>query len=614
MKVFERLIDPLAPADGPPPETPGAFARWLLAGAERPLKWFVLVSVLLGISEAVAAYLLGWVVDLAALGAAGEVIDAHWPELLLIALFFLTVRPILMSLSAGFVSRSLGPGLFLLGSIRLHRHTLGQSMAFFEDDFAGRLAQKETQTGLAMADVVNESINALTYGIATVVGAVVVLIGVDWRLALVLLVWLGVYLWLVRHFLPRIRKLSREKAETRAGITGQLVDSLSHIGTVKLFAHAGREEAAAEAAMRTHWDAAMRFGRTVWLFRTLLSALSGVLPAAMISLAFWLWSTGAAGPGVIALAGLLSTRLSQMSGWISFTAMGIFANVGVVEDGMQTLSHSHAIVDAPDAAEPRRSRGAIGFEEVRFKYHKETAGGLYGLDLAIAPGEKVALVGPSGAGKSTVIKLLLRLHEVDEGRITLDGQDIRELTQDGLRRQIATVTQDPAMFNRSARENILYGRPDAGLGAAIDAAKAAGAHGFVMDLVDRKGRRGYDAHLGEDGVKLSGGQRQRIALARAILKNAPVLVLDEATSALDSETEAEIQAALTHVMAGKTVIAIAHRLSTIQSMDRIVVLDRGRIVEQGTHRSLLDKGGLYARLWSRQSGGFLDDQGFAAAE
>jgi ATP-binding cassette subfamily B protein len=307
------------------------------------------------------------------------------------------------------------------------------------------------------------------------------------------------------------------------------------------------------------------------------------------------------------MAGLLSTRLSHMSGWISFTALGIFSNIGVVEDGMKTLTPAHGITDSPDAVEPRRAKGEIAFERVAFRYGRETGGGLDGLDLHIAAGERVGLVGRSGAGKSTVLATLLRLHDTEEGRITLDGADIRALTQDGLRRQIATVTQDPAMFNRSALDNILYGRPDAGRDAAIAAAKQARAHDFILDLRDRRGRSGYDAHLGEDGVRLSGGQRQRIALARAILKDAPVLALDEATSALDSEVEAEIQQTLEHLMEGKTVIAIAHRLSTIQRMDRIVVLDRGRVIEEGPHADLLARGGLYARLWQRQSGGFLPD-------
>jgi ATP-binding cassette subfamily B protein len=325
----------------------------------------------------------------------------------------------------------------------------------------------------------------------------------------------------------------------------------------------------------------------------------------MIGIALWLWHAGEAGPGTIAMAGLLSTRLAQMSGWLSFTAMGIFADIGTIEDGIQTLAAPHGLTDRPGAVDPGRVAGAIRFEDVGFKYGRDGKGGLDGFSLTIRPGEKVALVGRSGAGKSTAVMLLLRLHDVEAGRITLDGTDIRDLTQDGLRKQIALVTQEAAMFNRSAMDNILYGRPDAGEAAAVAAAREASADRFVAELRDFKGRTGYAAHLGERGVKLSGGQRQRIALARAILKDAPVLALDEATSALDSETEAAVQGALGRLMEGKTVIAIAHRLSTIARMDRIVVLDAGRIVEEGSHQELLDAGGLYARLWARQSGGFI---------
>ncbi|MCL5776058.1 ABC transporter ATP-binding protein/permease [Limibaculum sp. FT325] len=606
MSFFERLIDPFARAGGPPPRSAGAFARWMLRGTGAPLGWFTLVAVLLGAAEAVAALLVAWLVDRAALGPGTTFLAEHWPETALILLFFLGVRPALMSLSSGFVSRALGPGLFLLGTQRLHHHTLGQSMEFFNDDFAGRIVQKEVQTGLALSDAVTESINAVTYGIAAVIGSALVLIGTDWRLFVPLAIWAVAYGWLVRRYLPRIRRLSRAKAETRAGITGQFVDSISHMQTVKLFAHAEREEAAAEAAMARHWQTALGFGRVVWQFRTLLAILAGILPAAMIGMAIWLWTIGATGPGAIALAGLISTRLSQMSGWISFTAMGIFANAGVVEDGMRTLSPPHAVTDRDGALDPDRIEGAIAFEGVSFGYGRPEGGGVSGLDLHVAPGEKVALVGPSGAGKSTTIALLLRLYDVESGRITIDGHDIRDLTQNGLRRHIATVTQEAAIFNRSALDNILYGRPDAGREAAIEAARRVRAHDFILGLGDGRGRRGYEAHLGEDGVKLSGGQRQRIALARAVLKDAPILVFDEATSSLDSEVEAEIQAALEVVMEGKTVIAIAHRLSTIQRMDRIIVLDGGRVVESGTHADLLAAQGLYARLWARQSGGFID--------
>jgi ATP-binding cassette subfamily B protein len=603
--TFERIFDPYSEAGGPPPDRLLPFMRWLIAGSGPAVKGLLAVTVLLGIAEAAVALMVGWVVDRTAAADPATVLAEDWPELLGIALFFLAIRPGLMALSAGLVSRSLYPGLFHLAVWRLHGHTLGQSMSFFEDDFAGRIAQKETQTAMAMSDVLVETLNAVSYGIAAVIASAMVLGAADWRLMAALGVWFAVYLVLIRHYLPRIRHRSRARAEARAALSGQVVDSLGHMTTVKLFAHAGREREAARQALARFREAAVAMGRITWAFRARLAVLASVLPLLLIGLAVGLWGMGEATPGLIATAALIATRLSHMSGWISFTAMGIFTNVGVVEDGMRTLSPAHDIVDAPDAVEPPPARGAIGFERVSFQYGRPEGGGLRDLSLAVAPGERVALVGPSGAGKSTVIKLLLRLHEAEEGRVTLDGRDVRALTQDGLRGQIATVTQEPAMFNRSALDNILYGRPDAGRAAAVEAARRASAHAFILELEDRKGRRGYDAHLGEDGVKLSGGQRQRIALARAILKDAPVLVLDEATSALDSEVEAQIQAALAGLMRGKTVIAIAHRLSTIRSMDRIVVMDGGRVIEEGPHDALLAREGLYARLWAHQSGGFL---------
>ncbi|MEM1345212.1 MAG: ABC transporter ATP-binding protein [Pseudomonadota bacterium] len=604
--LFERLIDPFTEAATPPPERLWPFMRWLLAGSGTVIKVLLIATLALGVAEAAVALAIGWVVDRAAAVEPEVLFGQDWPMLALIAAFFLIARPGLMAITTGLVSRTLNPGLPALGVWRLHGHTLDQSVGFFQDDFAGRIAQKETQTAIAMNDVVSETLNSVAFGLATLVAALGVLGAADWRLAVLLGIWFAFYLALVTRYLPRIRALAKVRAEARAGVSGQLVDSLSHMTTVKLFAHAGREREAAREALARYRRAGIAFGQVAWSFRTRLAILSSLLPVVLCGAALWLWSLGEAGPGLVAMAGMLSMRLSHMSGWISFTAMAIFTNVGVIEDGMKTLAPPHTIVDSPDAAEPEPVRGEIRFEGVEFRYGREEGGGLNGLDLTIRPGERVGLVGRSGAGKSTTLAALLRLHEIEGGRITLDGADIRSLTQDGLRRQIATVTQDPAMFNRSALDNILYGRPKAGREAAHEAAKQAHAHDFIEALRDQRGRTGYDAHLGEDGVKLSGGQRQRIALARAILKDAPVLLLDEATSALDSEVEAEIQDSLKRLMHGKTVIAIAHRLSTIQSMDRIVVLDEGRVIEQGPHAELLRHGGLYARLWERQSGGFLD--------
>jgi ATP-binding cassette subfamily B protein len=605
MKFPEHLFDPFIDADGPPPHTLWAFGRWALKGAGPAICLLGVLSVLAGVAEVVGAWLVGWVVDLTATAPLDRFFADNFVALGAVAGFFLILRPLILSLNGAMMSRSLMPGLYPMGVLRLHGHVLGQALKFFEDDFAGRLSQKEIQSTYALVEVVTDTLHALVFGVATVIAAFVLLQSADWRLAAILALWFAAYLGLVAYFLPRIRKLARIRADAKSTVAGQFVDSLSHIATVKLFAHAAGEEAAARQALERYRVTAFAFGRMTWMFRTWLSILSGLLPVVLIGVGLWLWQTGQATPGLIAVAGLISTRLAQMSGWISFTALGIFANVGVLEDGIRTLAPAHGITDSPDAIQPDRIRGEIRFESVSFRYGRPEGGGLDQFSLTVRPGEKVGLVGRSGAGKSTAVALLLRLHDVEEGRITVDGTDIRDLTQDGLRRQIATVTQDAAMFNRSALDNILYGNLDAGHEAVIEAAREAAAHDFIEDLDDRRGRTGYNAHLGERGVKLSGGQRQRIALARAILKDAPVLVLDEATAALDSETEAAVQAAFARLTDGKTVIAIAHRLSTIQRMDRIVVLDQGRIVEEGSHTELLAARGLYARLWARQSGGFI---------
>ncbi len=605
MKFAERLIDPFTPAEGPPPRTLWAYGRWALRGSERATLILLILSTLAGLTEAFTAIFVGYVVDLAARADDPAMFFAdNAVNLVLLALFFLTLRPLLMSMNGAVMSRCFGTSLYPMGVLRIHDHVLGQSLKFFEEDFAGRLSQKEIQSTYALVEIVTETLHAVIFGVATVLGALVLLQGVDGWLALVLVAWFAAYMALVIYFLPRIRRKARARADAKSIVAGQLVDSLGHMATVKLFAHAARESDAALGAVRSYRDKALAFGCMTWLFRTWLSALSGILPVAMIGLSLWLWQTGSASPGVIAVAGLISTRLAQMSGWISFTALGIFANVGVLEDGIRTLTPPHEITDHPAAKDPPRLTGAISFEDVLFRYGQQT-GGIGGVTLDIQPGERVALVGASGAGKSTMVSLLTRLYDVEDGRITVDGHDINDLTQNGLRRQIAVVTQDAAMFNRSALDNILYGNPEASREAAIDAARRAEADGFLTEIYDPKGRRGYDAHLGERGVKLSGGQRQRIALARAILKDAPILVLDEATSALDSESEAAIQLALTRLMQGKTVIAIAHRLSTIAHMDRIVVMENGHIVEQGTHDALLARGGRYAGFWHRQSGGLI---------
>ena len=610
MDRVETPFDPYAAVERPPPRALWAFYRWCLKGAW-PTFWVAFaLSALSGLSEVASAWILGAVID-SAVGAPDGYLARNLALLAGFAGFYLVLRPALLGASAAANGLALTPNLYPLAESRLFRWTMGQAITFFDNDFAGRIAQKLNQTARAVTGVTNEAVNVVPFALASLAGSAVLMAAVDWRLAAGLTLWIAAYLLLIRVFLPRIRARSKDRAAARALVTGQVVDTVTNVRTVKLFGHADHEDMAAIDAMEGFRDTALAFGRMSTVFRLCLMALAGVLPVALIGGAVLLWQAGAATPGEIATAGAIAIRLSQMTGWVSFTLMSIYAEIGVIEDGMHTLARLHDTTDAPDATDLPRLRGALAFEGVRFSYGKGE-GGIDGLDLAVAPGEKLGVVGASGAGKSTLVALLLRLYDAEAGRVSVDGRDVRGVTQDSLRRQIGMVTQETAMFNRSARENIRYGRPDAADAEVEDAARRAEAHEFILGLRDHKGHVGYDATLGERGVKLSGGQRQRIALARAILKDAPVLVLDEATSALDSEVEAAIQSALERVMEGKTVVAIAHRLSTIARMDRIVVMEGGRVVEEGTHRDLLARGGLYARYWDRQSGGFIGVEDVAA--
>ncbi|MCZ8151018.1 MAG: ABC transporter ATP-binding protein, partial [Rhodobacteraceae bacterium] len=506
-----------------------------------------------------------------------------------------------------------GPNVLPLVLSRLHRWTLGQAVTFFDNDFAGRIATKQMQAARAVTDVATEVINTVFFALASVIGSVVFLIVIDSRIALALAVWLVAYILLIRFFMPRVRVNSAARASSRAMVSGQVVDTITNIKTVKLFAHAAFEDRVALKSMEVFREKSLEFGVISTWFRLSLMTLAGILPVLLIGGAVLLWMQGLSTAGDIAAAGAIAMRIAQMSGWVSFTLMSIYTSVGEVEDGMKTLAVPHALADASDARELPPIRGEIHFNHASFAYGRKR-GGVRDIDLHIRAGEKLGIVGASGAGKSSLVSLLLRLYDTESGAVLVDGHDLRHITQESLRRQIGMVTQETAMFNRSARDNIAYGKPDATEDEIIAAAKAAEAHDFIIQMIDHNGRKGYDAFLGERGVKLSGGQRQRIALARAFLKDAPILVLDEATSALDSEVEANIQDALSRVMEGKTVLAIAHRLSTISAMDRIVVLDDGRIVEEGTHETLLAKGGLYARYWNRQSGGFIGIDEKEAAE
>jgi len=599
-------INPFHPADGPPPQDLGAFMRWCLSGAW-PVLWLAaFLSAAAGAMEAGTAWILGRVIDATISAGPERFFEGSSLALVLGAVaFFLVARPVLFALSAASNAIMVQPNVNPLVLSRLHRWTLGQNVGFFDDDFAGRIAQKQMQAARAVTDVAAEVINVVAFALASLVGSVALLLAIDWRVALGFSVWLVMYFALIRWFLPRVRKRAAGRAGARAMVSGQVVDTITNIKTVKLFAHADHEDRAALSAMQSFRSRALEFGYLAAGFRLALMSLAGLLPVLLLGGTILLWQRGMASEGDIVASGAIAIRIAQMTGWVSFTLMAIYSNIGEIEDGMRTLTPRVRLEDAANARELVVDRGQIDLRDLGFAYGRQT-GGIEKISLTIQPGEKLGIVGASGAGKSTLVALLLRLYEPEEGHILIDGMDTSGVTQESLRRNIGMVTQETAMFNRSARDNILYGRPDANEADVIAAAERAEAHEFILGLEDHKGRQGYDAHLGERGVKLSGGQRQRVALARAILKDAPILVLDEATSALDSEVEAAIQSTLGRVMEGKTVLAIAHRLSTLTEMDRILVLDAGRIAEIGSHEDLLEQDGLYARYWHRQSGGFLN--------
>jgi ATP-binding cassette subfamily B multidrug efflux pump len=618
-RYFESLNDPFQPYQAKTP--PGRYWPFIWAHI-RPVRGIMAVVVAVGLVVAMLEtgliYYAGRVVDMLAETGAEAGPAALWSarglELTAVALFILLLRPLAIGLQMAFLNQSLAINVVAILRWRTHRHVLGQSVGFFQNDFAGRIANRIIQTAPAVEDSVYGALEAILYCAAYVAGATFVLGQADPRLAIPMGIWLTFYLCILYWLIPKMAVASEAASLARSAFTGQIVDAYSNIETVKLFAHAEREEDLARDAIAALRVADARMMRLMTLMSISLALAGGVLITSVVGTAVWLWSQNAASLGAVAAATALSLRLNSMMGWIMWVTSKLFEQAGVIREGMLTISRPHEIVDRPGAPPLKVAGGEIRFEAVNHSYGRtgdQGEAGLNGVDLVVKAGERVGLVGRSGAGKSTMLTLLLRFHELEEGRISIDGQSVCDVRQDSLRRQIGMVTQDTSLLHRSVRDNILYGRPDATEAQMIAAAEAVKAHDFIPDLQDPKGRNGYDAHVGERGVKLSGGQRQRIALARVVLKDAPILVLDEATSALDSEVEAAIQEALYGLMEGKTVIAIAHRLSTIAHMDRIAVLDEGRVVEDGTHAALLARKGLYAALWNRQSGGFL---GVEAAE
>ncbi len=605
--VFERLIDPYPDHFQSPPARLSAFYWSYMRPVWRLLTAVSVLSALIAVSEVAVFGLMGVLVNWLSRTTPSAFMALHGRQLWLMAAAVLIGLPLLQGVWQLTFQQGVAGNFPMHARWRMHRHLLRQSIAFFQDDMAGRLANTVMQTSLAIRESILKVADILVYVGVYFLSTAALVASKDWRLAIPFMVWLGAYLCVCLYFVPRLQKIAEAQADARSVMTGRVVDSYTNILTVKLFAHARGEDEYARESMGIFLSTVHRQMRLVSQLNFILSVLNYVLLAAVAATCIALWRMAVLRPADVAVAVALAQRLQGMSQWILWELGNLFENIGTVLNGMQTVSKPHAVVDVPNARPLAVPAGAIRFEHVDFHYGKG-AGVLPDFDLRIDPRERVGLVGPSGAGKSTLTSLLLRLYDVEAGRILIDGQDIALVEQESLRANVGVVTQDTALLHRSVRANILYGRPGASDQEAEDAARRAHAHEFILGLKDGRGRTGYDAHVGERGVNLSGGQRQRIAIARVLLKDAPILVLDEATSALDSEIESAIQESLAELMRGKTVIAIAHRLSTIARMDRLVVLDAGRIVETGAHAELVRTGGLYARLWARQTGGFLPEQ------
>ncbi|WP_427023725.1 ABC transporter ATP-binding protein [Aureimonas ureilytica] len=616
LKRFERIVDPYGDggeeagrprrvgALSPLPSDANRFIWHFAREAKWPFLGLLVTGGLTGGVDAVLYAAVGWVVDSLNTSSPATLLAEHGGFLIGLALFTLVLRALVLFAASVFEQQIIVPSLYNRIRWQAYRRLMDQSYTFFQNDFAGRIAQKVQQVGEATGDFIVTTLQTFWSFVTFALLAFAILGAMDWRMGLVLLVWAAGYGWIVRHLLPQIRRAGRETAEARSVMSGRVVDSFTNILAVKLFDTSRRQDAFVLDGFRRFVESVRAMTRAITAVRTAVAVLNGMMMTGIGAIVIHSWMAGGVTTGDVAAALGLVLRLNQMSGWMMFNINGLVRNYGTIQDAVGTVALRPALIDKPDAPDLKPAGGAVEFRDVTFHYGKG-GGVVEGFNLTIRPGEKVGLVGRSGAGKTTLVNLLLRLYDLEKGQILIDGQDIAGVTQATLRGAIGVVTQDTSLFHRSIRENIAYGRPEATEAEIEAAARRADAFDFIARVSDPNGRSGMDAYVGERGVKLSGGQRQRIAIARVFLKDAPILVLDEATSALDSEVEAAIQDNLSAMMDGKTVIAIAHRLSTIASLDRLVVIDQGRIVEEGTHSELIRRGGLYASLWHRQSGGFL---------